>query len=81
MTKPDLANQALLRRAVIRYALRSPESEAKAFVTAARQKEPKLVADVEEFLKYEENARKQELDRVKQTANASQTAKNGAGGK
>jgi hypothetical protein len=44
-------NAPLFRRGVVRYALCCPTAEAKAFVAAVREKEPKLVASVEESLK------------------------------
>jgi hypothetical protein len=41
----------IVRRAVVRYAVACPAPEAKRFVEAARAKEPKLVADVEESVR------------------------------
>ncbi len=48
----------VVRRAVVRYALQCPSVEARRFVAAVRQKDPKLVARVEETLKLYEPARK-----------------------
>ena len=42
----------------MRYALQCPSEEAKRFVAAVRQKDPKLVEKVEETLKLYEPARK-----------------------
>jgi hypothetical protein len=44
----------VVRRAVIRYALKCPDPKAKSFVAGLRQSDPQLVADVEEILKFEE---------------------------
>ncbi|MFO0947713.1 MAG: hypothetical protein U1D30_17620 [Planctomycetota bacterium] len=44
----------VIRRAIIRYALKCPSPKAKDFVTNLRKKDPQLVADVEEILKFEE---------------------------
>lgn len=41
----------IVRRCIVRYALTCPSAEAKAFVTRAREADPKLVATVEEQLK------------------------------
>lgn len=41
----------IVRRSIVRYALTCPTDEAKRFVAAARQSDPKLVAAVEEQLK------------------------------
>jgi hypothetical protein len=41
----------VVRRGIVRYALQCPTEEAKRFVAAARQKDPKLVEKVEESLK------------------------------
>jgi hypothetical protein len=40
----------IVKRAIVRYALSCPKDEAKAFVAAVRQADPKLVRDVEEML-------------------------------
>lgn len=40
----------LVKRGLVRYALQCPEAEAKAFIAALREKEPKLVKDVEDGL-------------------------------
>lgn len=40
----------IVRRAIVRYALTCPRDEAKKFVSALRQTDPKLVNDVEEML-------------------------------
>jgi hypothetical protein len=45
----------VLRRGIVRYALRCPADEAKRFVAAVRAKDPKLVAGVEETLKLYES--------------------------
>lgn len=42
----------VVRRGIIRYALQCPAEEAKRFVAAVRQKDPKLVEKVEESLKF-----------------------------
>lgn len=42
-----------IRRAILRYALQAPGEKPKAFIAEAKQKEPKLVEQVEEFLKLE----------------------------
>jgi hypothetical protein len=42
----------IVRKGIIRYALQCPGEEAKQFVAAVRKKDPKLVANVEETLKY-----------------------------
>lgn len=44
----------VVRRAVIRYALKCPDPKAKAFISQLRARDPELVADVEEILKFEE---------------------------
>lgn len=44
----------VIRRAIIRYALKCPNPKAKGFVAELRKKDPQLVADVEEILKFEE---------------------------
>jgi hypothetical protein len=41
----------IVRRCIVRYALTCPNDDAKKFVTAVRQSDPKLVAAVEEMLK------------------------------
>ena len=41
----------IVRRAIVRYALTCPADEAKRFVAALRQTDPRLVADVEEMLR------------------------------
>jgi hypothetical protein len=43
----------IMRRAIVRYALCCPRTESKQLLGDARQREPKLVADVEESLEYE----------------------------
>jgi hypothetical protein len=40
----------LVKRGLVRYALQCPDAEAKAFIAALREKEPKLVKDVEDGL-------------------------------
>lgn len=40
----------IVKRSIVRYALTCPAAEAKAFVAALRQSDPKLVRDVEEML-------------------------------
>jgi hypothetical protein len=40
-----------VRRGIVRYALQCPAEEAKRFIVAVRQKDPKLVEKVEESLK------------------------------
>ena len=42
----------IVRRGIVRYALQCPTEEAKRFVAAVRQKDPKLVEKVEESLKF-----------------------------
>jgi hypothetical protein len=44
-------NVPIVRRCIVRYALSCPNDDAKRFVTAVRQSDPKLVAAVEEQLK------------------------------
>jgi hypothetical protein len=46
----------IIRRAVVRYALRCPEAEARRFVTKVRNSHPTLVKDQEELLKLEEES-------------------------
>jgi hypothetical protein len=41
----------IVRRAIVRYALSCPADEARRFVAAARQTDPRLVADVEEMVR------------------------------
>ncbi|HEX4612346.1 MAG TPA: hypothetical protein VH092_29395 [Urbifossiella sp.] len=41
----------IVRRAIVRYALTCPADEARRFVAALRQSDPRLVADVEEMLR------------------------------
>ena len=48
----------LVRRAVVQYALTVPGADTRAFVAAARAKDAKLVATVEELMKLQEPARK-----------------------
>lgn len=57
--KPDYDLQ-VVRRAVVRYALKCPDSLAREFIVALRKKDPQLVTDVEEILRFE--------DRQSQTA-------------
>jgi hypothetical protein len=45
----------IVRRAILRYALHCPDGQAQAYVRKAREREPKLVLDVEEGLKVLEN--------------------------
>lgn len=40
----------IVKRAIVRYALSCPNDEAKAFVASLREREPKLVKDVEDML-------------------------------
>lgn len=51
--KPEFDLQ-VIRRAIIRFALRCPTQDAKTFVAKLRETEPQLVRDVEEVLKFEE---------------------------
>lgn len=44
----------VIRRAIIRYALKCPAKDARDFIAKLRQSEPQLVRDVEEVLKFEE---------------------------
>jgi hypothetical protein len=48
----------VVRRGIVRYALQCPSEEARRFVAAVRQKDPKLVEKVGETLKLYEPARK-----------------------
>jgi len=48
--KPSHASK-IVQKGIVRYALQAPGEEAKLFVAAARAKQPKVVADVEETLK------------------------------
>lgn len=41
----------IVKRSIVRYALTCPKDEAKGFIAAVRQSDPKLVADVEELLR------------------------------
>lgn len=52
--KPEFDLQ-VIRRAVIRYALKCPTPAAEQFVANLRKSDPQLVADVEEILKFEES--------------------------
>lgn len=51
--KPEFDLQ-VIRRAIIRFALKCPQPETQAFVAKLREKDPQLVADVEEILRFEE---------------------------
>jgi hypothetical protein len=44
----------VIRRAIIRFALKCPEEKAKSFIADLKKKDPQLIADVEEILKFEE---------------------------
>ena len=41
----------IVRRAIVRYALTCPADDARRFVAAVRQSDPRLVGDVEEMLR------------------------------
>lgn len=47
-------DQLIIRRSVIRFALRCPGDPAAKFIAGVRAKDPQLVADVEEILRFEE---------------------------
>ncbi len=49
----------IVRRGIVRYALSCPNDDAKKFVAAVRQSDPKLVASVEEMLKLFDSVPKQ----------------------
>lgn len=51
--KPDYDVQ-VIRRAIVRFALKCPDPKAKKFLEELRAKEAQFVADVEEYLQYEE---------------------------
>ncbi len=48
----------IIRRAIVRYMLACPGPKAKAFVDKVREKDPEMVKDVEELLKFEAQAAK-----------------------
>jgi hypothetical protein len=55
------ADQAMVRRAVIRFALRCPGDAAKQLLSKIRATEPHQVTDQEDLLKYEDQLRELEL--------------------
>ena len=44
----------VVRRAIIRFAIKCPDAKAKAFIEDLRRADPQLLADVEEILRFEE---------------------------
>lgn len=52
----------VIRRAVIRFAIKCPDQKSKAFVAKLRKEDPQLVADVEEILKFEETQQVQQAN-------------------
>lgn len=51
--KPDYS-LSVVKRAIIRFALKCPDEKATQFVATLRKKEPQLVGDVEEILRFED---------------------------
>jgi hypothetical protein len=51
----------LAKRSIVRYALSCPLPEAKAFVEKLRQKDPMLIEDVQESLKYKQTTQTENL--------------------
>lgn len=58
----------VIKRAVVRYALRCPDPAATAFVERLRKDDPQLVKDVEEILRFEEARQAQPKDPAKPAA-------------
>lgn len=56
--KPDYS-LSVVKRAIIRFALKCPDAKAADFIAKLRKKEPVLVGDVEEILRFEELQRQQ----------------------
>jgi hypothetical protein len=67
----------VVRRAVIRFALKCPDAKANAFVAELKKKDPQLIADVEEILRFEENQEAEALSKsvAKPSADASNAGK------
>ncbi len=57
-TKPFDA--PIVQRAVLRYSLRSPDKAAADLVTTLRQKNPDMVKDAEEILRFEDQLKAQQ---------------------
>jgi hypothetical protein len=55
LANKDGFNTPIIHRAILRFALRSPEKSAKAYVEAQRKKDPQAVTDAEGLLKLEED--------------------------
>src|SRR5262249_16822471 len=49
------AEQPIVRRSIVRYALSAPQPSARQFIDKVRRDDPELLADVEEVLKLEKS--------------------------
>jgi hypothetical protein len=56
LANKDGFNTPIIRRAILRFALRSPEKSAKTYVESQRKKDPQAVIDAEGLLKLEEDS-------------------------
>jgi hypothetical protein len=65
----------VVRRAVIRFAIKCPDPKAAAFVAGLRKQDPQLIADVEEILRFEETQEAEALSKTATEKPASDSAK------